>query len=419
MGQPSLPQWRPRRTLIDLYNEKDQTLWYWRAAATLSALLIMIGFLIFPSAFKQNASLTISSKSATITAIVLLVLGYVLSFVTALICRSWIFQLDIIFVPCLSSSVLGLINILYSLSTHEKSLQWTSSSIVALVLSTISTLTYTTIALLTFRKIHIVRARDAMHRYHSESTDAMMPESELQRQQLLRLLLQQEDAKQQNPDNGQSTFKIDWPGNADRRSTVVTLRNLPRAVRSSYGNRNSDLYGDQDANPPPLPPMDSVTEEASVDPRFGSSDGLSPLGERTYIPANNSYIDGDIPGIVNTRYDSPIRSSLSNLPQLQANGYPIEKPEIQDLIVQHPTQRPEYHIVDEHARGRDQYRMVNQQGQQSHDAPRSRSRESRRIEIELADRGKARDGGRRRQELEGVEVIGSIRRVETDGWGRR
>lgn len=246
-----------------------------------------------------------------------------------------------------------------------------------------------------------------------------MPESELQRQQLLRLLLQQEDAKQQNSDNDQSTFKIDWPGNADRRNTIVTLRNLPRAVRNSNGNRNNDLSSGQDVNPPPLPPMDSVWEEASLDPRFGSSDGMLPVDLHTHVPSNNSYIDGDIPGIVNTRYDSPIRSPPSNLPQLQANGYPIEKPEIQDENVQHPSQRPEYHIVDERARGRDQYRMVNEQEQRRLHAPRSQSRESRRMEIELADRGKGSDEDGRRLELEGVEVIGSIRRVETDGWGRR
>lgn len=258
-----------------------------------------------------------------------------------------------------------------------------------------------------------------MHRHHSDSPDAMMPESELQRQQLLRLLLQQEDAKQQNPDHGQSTFKIDWPGNADRRNTMVTLRNLPRAVRNSYGNRNSDLYSGQEADPPPLPPMDSVAEEASLDPRFGSPDVILPMEARTYISSNNSYIDGDIPGIVNTRYTSAVRSSPPSLPQLQANGYPLEKPEIQDLNVQHPSQRPEYHIVDGNARGRDQYRMVDEQRQPRNDASRSRSRESRRMEIELADRGKVRDEGRRRQDFEEVEVIGSIRRVETDGWGRR
>ncbi len=381
--------------------------------------LTLSSFLIFPSAFKQDSSLAISSKSATAAAIILLILGYALSLVTSLFCRSWIFQLDIIFVPCLSSSILGLINVLYSLSTHEKSIQWNPSSIVALVLSIVSSVTYTAMALLTFRKIHIVRARDAMHRYHSDSTDAMMPESELQRQQLLRLLLQQEDAKQQHPDNGQSTFKIDWPGNADRRSTLVTLRNLPRAARNPNGNRNGDMYNGRDSSPPPLPPMDLVVEEASLDPRFGPSDGTLPLDPRTYAPSNNSYIDGDIPGIVNTRYNPSTRSPPSNLPQLQANGYPIEKPEIEDLDVQHPSQRPEYHIVDENPRGRDQYRMLNEQEQRSHEAPRSRSRESRRMEIELADRGKGRVGGRRGQDLEGVEVIGSIRRVETDGWGRR
>lgn len=246
-----------------------------------------------------------------------------------------------------------------------------------------------------------------------------MPESELQRQQLLRLLLQHEDAKQQNSDNSQSTFKIDWPGNGDRRSTIGTLRNLPRAVQNSYGSRNSDLYSGEDAIPPPLPPMNSVAEVAPLDPTFMSSDGILPLEARSYIPSNTSYIHGDIPGIVNTRYISPTRYPPSNLPQLQANGYPLEKPENQDLHVPHPSQRPDYHIVDEHDRGRDCYRMLDEQGQRRHDEPRSLSRESRRMEIELADRGKERSERGGGGELEGVEVIGSIRRVETDGWNRR
>ena len=41
------------------------------------------------------------------------------------------------------------------------------------------------------------------------------------------------------------------------------------------------------------------------------------------------------------------------------------------------------------------------------------SRESRRTEIEL------RDQPAQRQELEGVEVVTRIKRVETDGWGRK
>ena len=43
---PPLPKWQPKRTLIDLYNEKDSTSWYWRAAATFSAFLIMLGYVV-------------------------------------------------------------------------------------------------------------------------------------------------------------------------------------------------------------------------------------------------------------------------------------------------------------------------------------------------------------------------------------
>lgn len=36
-----LPKWKPRRTLIDLYMERDQIQWYWRLAASLSPASIM------------------------------------------------------------------------------------------------------------------------------------------------------------------------------------------------------------------------------------------------------------------------------------------------------------------------------------------------------------------------------------------
>ena len=46
-GSPTIipvPKWRPRRTLIDLYNERDHTQWFWRMAAIISTLLIMTGY---------------------------------------------------------------------------------------------------------------------------------------------------------------------------------------------------------------------------------------------------------------------------------------------------------------------------------------------------------------------------------------
>ena len=289
-------------------------------------------------------------------------------------------------------------------------MQWKTSSITAVVISVVSTLAYTIAALLTFRKIHIVRARDAMHRYQPESSaDGMMPETELQRQQLLRLLLQQEDAKKANPDTNQQTFKLDWPGTSDnRRNTMNTIRNLPRAARHAYENRSSASFMVQDPHPQPAMHMDPVTEEDSLDPRIA-------FPPQTAYSFSNQYDEENIPGIVNTRYPTPTSAQTPSpaLPQLQANGYPIEKPEAQQSRNPAPMERSynQYHIVE----GADWQRQ-----REGNQRPLSTSsRESRRMEIELADQGRGRDGGKRRQYLEDVELGGSIRRVETDGWGNR
>lgn len=50
----ALAEWKPRRTLIDLYNERDHTRWYWRCAAMLSAFMIMTGYA--PTYARKNES---------------------------------------------------------------------------------------------------------------------------------------------------------------------------------------------------------------------------------------------------------------------------------------------------------------------------------------------------------------------------
>lgn len=370
-------------------------------------ILTYRSFLIFAPASLTSSSVTKSIKPSVIAAIVILIVSYILSLMIAIVCSSWVFQLDILYIPCLTSSLLGLINVLYNLSTHSESPRWTSTSIAAVVLSVVSTIVYTIAALLTFRKIHIVRARDAMHRHSPESsTDKMMPETELQRQQLLRLLLQQEDAKQQSPDNNQQTFKLDWPGNNDnRRNTMNTLRNLPRAARHAYENRSSASFMVQDPHPQAAMHMDPLTEEESLDPR------MSPMQASAYIPPSN-YDEHNVPGIVNTRYQPTIQAQVPPAapPPLGANGYPVEKPEAHHTNEPPPVERSynQYHVLDDNEWQR--------QSEQERRPISTASRESRRTEIELADRSRAE---RRRQDLDGVEVLGSIRRVETDGWGRR
>lgn len=101
---------------MDLYVERDHTKWYWRTAAIASAALIMIGyaasdensssskltifprFLIFPASFPNNTSDALSSRGSDIVAGVLLAIGYVLAAVLSVVCKSWLFRLDVIYV---------------------------------------------------------------------------------------------------------------------------------------------------------------------------------------------------------------------------------------------------------------------------------------------------------------------------------
>lgn len=111
----SKPKWKPRRTLIDLYNERDHTRWYWRAAAIVSAGAVMVGYaaasptvqirklipysyLVLPSAFDNNPDLTVRPISAIVVASVLLASGYFVSIALWFTCHSSLFQLDTIFV---------------------------------------------------------------------------------------------------------------------------------------------------------------------------------------------------------------------------------------------------------------------------------------------------------------------------------
>jgi hypothetical protein len=107
----SKPKWKPRRTLIDLYNERDHTPWYWRAAAIVSAGAVMMGYalalpdfkfaklmfysyLVFPSAFKNNPDLTVRPVNATVIASILLAIGYSTSVALWFTCHSSLFRLD-------------------------------------------------------------------------------------------------------------------------------------------------------------------------------------------------------------------------------------------------------------------------------------------------------------------------------------
>ena len=116
--------------------------------------------------------------------------------------------------PCLIACVLGSINVGISLGIYSSAqVQWTATPIAALTLGLLSSSIYAVISILIYRKISWVRSRDRTSANGGSESITLLPEDELQRQQLLRLLLQKENDRS-SPVTSSSTFRIDIPDNA-------------------------------------------------------------------------------------------------------------------------------------------------------------------------------------------------------------
>ena len=321
--------------------------------------------------------------------------------------------------PCLSSCLFGLLNVIFNLSIRKSTdPHWNTSSIAALSLSAISSLIYAILYLLKFRKVYIVRSRDAMHRHNSDG-ESLLPEDELQRQQLLRLLLQR-DGKKVSSELSRSTYRIDLPTDMRRSATHLS------APQNIYGYEGREVRSKSVPNvlnaplldpsvypiahrvePPtvqiqePTLPADSIftqfTHPPPPEPVFDQFP-QPPLASGQYSPHPN---DLGIEGIVNT------------FPR--QGTFPVEKQEqlIRELSLRHPAERPGYHIVEPPI-----VQPTSPFRQQSVEELNRLSRESRRVEIEMEDRG--RDHKRRAElDVDGVEVTPRIVRVATDGWDRQ
>lgn len=341
--------------------------------------------------------------------------------------------------PCLSSCIFGLFNAIYNINIHPSSVpRWNASSIIAVTLATVSTLIYLILALITYHSIHNVRSRDAMHRHHSDG-EALLPEDEMQRQQLLRLLLHK-DGKKVGSEASRSTYRIDLPETLRRVTTHLSAPQhvyghdtRPSRSRSAPMQPFQECAGNQTSPEPPtvhiqaptLTPSDTFspvqytqnTLPASNDyePNYShySSSSLSPTNNYQTNPDDyphsplspeNGYEShqGDlgIEGLVNTHTRTP--------------SLPKEKQEqlTRQLSARHPAERASYHIVDPPVP-----QVATYFTPQTVEELNRLSRESRRAEIELEDRG--RDKKRRADvELDGVEFTPRINRVATDGWGK-
>ena len=156
---------------------------------------------------------------------------------------------------------------------------------------------------------------------------------------------------------------------------------------------------------PELPSVQVQSPTLATDNSFSQYSQDPPPPASGYEPATNDYEvrpnDLGIEGIVNTHSRRP--------------SIPIEKQEqlTRELSLRHPAERADYHIVDP----RVPPTAIQYTPQMVEDINRL-SRESRRMEIEMDDRG--RDKRRRADvEIDGVEFAPRIARVESEEWGKR
>ncbi|KAI9701104.1 MAG: hypothetical protein M1836_001773 [Candelina mexicana] len=155
-------------------------------------------------------------------------------------CGSWLFRMDRIFLPSLTSCSLGLINIIYNL-TITPNPKLNGNFAAAVSLAAISTVLYGTAAIFTFRKISRVRKPRTNYRALSPWQDDALwiPEDERTRQQLLRLLLKPGPDKAPSPAATQDTFRIDLPDASAEERDANGYLTMPRNVYESRSRSNS------------------------------------------------------------------------------------------------------------------------------------------------------------------------------------
>lgn len=311
--------------------------------------------------------------------------------------------------------IFGLLNIIYNLKVHHESdgqepstSLWSSPSISALALAIISTMIYTLLVLLTYRKIHIVRMRDAMHRHKPDSDHVqLLREDEQQRLQLMRLLCEHDAGRGVSPEASQSTFRIDLPDNLRQSNTLPSTPDSVYEARSRTYTPISDraVYPSMPQPIPHLFPNPAVNQNlqvqhpgASFDPRPFN------MGSDYFVRGADAVPHNSDPAKPNTRYPNEKAEEFCGGAMLLINGerHPLER---------EPAQ---YHFETEEEQQRRR---------------RSASRENRRAAIEMGSRitGKGRaeiemgstNTVKGKGEIERVAVTPRIARVETDGWGAR
>ena len=229
---------------------------------------------MLPATFDDDSKLKVSKQVIGILAVVVLTVGFSLTALLTFVLRNPLFQADAIFLPSLISCALGLLTIFYNFLTSSRYV-WNIPALLLVVASAVSTIVYCGLLIYTHRKIRIVRSQ------HLTPFSSMMPlppetsretlvsrwqdpgyyenyvrnmfpssarrpapnagydpnsitEDEMQRQQMLMLLFQQNQAP--GTDANSSTFHIDWQGQDQEDSAPAQGFYAPNSNANSIGS---------------------------------------------------------------------------------------------------------------------------------------------------------------------------------------
>ena len=296
--------------------------------------------------------------------------------------------------PCLSSCILGTLNIGITLSIHPVSVSpWPASAITAIVLALVSTVLYAALSFLTHHKISNVRARDPLRRtrVNSEAANLITEDDSVQKQFLG--LLQQKKADKTSPDASQSTFRIDIPENLK----------VSKGVSKGAGNTATHLAA-------PSIMYTRSNDTSAIEEQFPLMTG--PVQE--IIP-----VDRKLQALERARAKSQQARSrdVSQGPPIIVNTRLVDDVEEIPLSERHPLERGGEFVrgrtsKDEPYPAEGVYRPEDEDHSYTVDA----TAQAQRLEAELEDsqRGR-RPHPQLRGELE-AEAIPRIVRVQTDAW---
>lgn len=282
---------------------------------------------MLPATFDNDPLLRVGKSVIGIFAVALLTAGFSL---TALLCfaqRNPMFQADAIFMPSLSSSVLGLLTVFYDFLISSR-FSWNTPALLVTVAGALSTVVYGGLLLWTYRKISDIKSQSAVQPLHvraasiaSDNVPYQAPsyyenyvrnmypasahqtaqtqafggydpnsitEEEMQRQQMLMLLLQKD--QQPSPDPSSDTFRLDWQVGQEQ-ETPIQGYYAPRA-------------GNDSAYPNTAYPSPSAFSPPAASPRPGIVRQLTQEGLRPW--------DGIWRGVAARRQPDPADWTLSH-----------------------------------------------------------------------------------------------------------